>query len=133
VPDRFATVLTCIDGRIQRPVQDWARNHLAVDYLDVVTEPGPDSVVDTTSEPALAALLRKVKVSQRAHGSATLLVAGHSDCAGNPATDDEHQRQLHRAADRLARNLPGTRIIAVHAAQCGHDCWQIRVVAEIAA
>jgi len=131
VPDRFATLLTCIDGRIQRPLDNWARQHLAVDYLDVITEPGPDSAVTTTDDNGLANLLRKVEVSRTAHRSTALVVVGHSDCAANPVADDEHHEQLHRAAVRLARHLPATRILAVHAGQCGDDCWQPHLISEI--
>lgn len=129
MPDRFATILTCIDGRIQRPLDNWAREYLAVDYLDVITEPGPDAAVTTTDD--LADLLRKVEVSQHAHRSTTLIVAGHSDCAGNPVTDDEHHQQLHGAATRLAHHLPDTRILAVHTGQCGQDCWQPHIITDI--
>lgn len=131
MPDRFATLLTCIDGRIQRPLHNWATQHLAVDYLDVITEPGPDAAVTTSDDDELTALLRKVQVSQRAHRSSTLVVAGHSDCAGNPVTDEEHHQQLHHAAARLAHHLPDTRILAVHSGQCGPDCWQPHLVTEI--
>jgi hypothetical protein len=133
VPDRFATIVTCIDGRIQTALSEWAKEHLAVDYVDTITEPGPDSAVVTARDDSLAALVAKVRVSQHAHGSAVLVIAGHSDCAGNPVTDDEHQDQLRRAVARLADHLPHTRILAVHAGQCGHRCWQPQLVAETTA
>ncbi|HEX6967686.1 MAG TPA: carbonic anhydrase, partial [Micromonosporaceae bacterium] len=59
---RFATVLTCIDGRIQRPLDEWVRQRLDVEYVDTITEPGPDAVVAGGGEQQLAALLRKVEV-----------------------------------------------------------------------
>ncbi|HEX6970067.1 MAG TPA: carbonic anhydrase, partial [Micromonosporaceae bacterium] len=72
------------------------------------------------------------EVSRRAHGSGTLVVAGHADCAGNPVSDDEHRAQLRRAVARLAERLPGTRILAVHTGQCGERCWSPELVEEVA-
>ncbi|GIJ79164.1 hypothetical protein SAMN05443287_102563 [Micromonospora phaseoli] len=132
MPDRFATMLTCIDGRIQRPLDRWVRSHLDVDYLDTITEPGPEAVVATTGESRLDALLEKVRISQRAHGSETLVIAAHSDCAGNPVPVAEHHRQLREGLARLATRLPGTRILAVHADRCGDRCWDAELVAEVA-
>ncbi|WBB53617.1 carbonic anhydrase [Verrucosispora sp. WMMD573] len=131
MPDRFATLLSCIDGRIQRPLDEWVRRHLDVEYLDTITEPGPEALLATTGESRLDSLLEKVRVSQRAHGSATLVVAAHSDCAGNPVSVAEHHRQLRAGLSRLATRLPGTRILAVHAGRCGHRCWAPELVAEV--
>ncbi|WP_240944564.1 carbonic anhydrase [Micromonospora thermarum] len=131
MPDRFATMFTCIDGRIQRPLDEWARNHLDVEYLDTITEPGPEAVLATTGERCLDVLLEKVQISQRAHGSATLVIAGHADCAGNPVSTDEHRNQLRQSLARLAGRLPDTRIIAVHADRCGEQCWDPEIVAEV--
>ncbi|MDB1089428.1 hypothetical protein PJ985_17845 [Streptomyces sp. ACA25] len=128
MPERFATALTCIDGRIQRPLEEWVKSVLGVDYLDTVTEPGPDRVVSTADEAVLQALLDKVRVSGVAHGSTDLIIAGHSDCAGNPVSDDEHRAMLREAVGRSAARLPGVRVIAVHAVQCGDRCWQFREV-----
>jgi hypothetical protein len=133
VPDRFATIVTCIDGRIQHPLSDWAKEHLAVDYIDTITEPGPDFAIAAAREASLAALVAKIRLSQHAHGSSALVIAGHSDCAGNPVSEADHHEQLRRAVAKLALRLPRTRILAVHAGQCGHDCWQPRLVAEITA
>lgn len=132
MPGRFATMLTCIDGRVQRPLDEWVRTYLDVEYVDTITEPGPEAMVATTGEQALTGLLAKVSVSQRAHGSTTLVVAGHSDCAGNPVSDEEHRDQLRLSASRLAARLPGTRVLAVHAGRCGERCWEPQLVTEMA-
>lgn len=132
MPHRFATILSCIDGRIQSPLQEWAKANLGVDYVDVITEPGADSVLSTADAERLAAFVAKVDISRRAHGSTVLVVTAHADCAGNPVSDEEHRRQLTTAADRLARVLPTTRVIALYAGQCGEECWEPSVVVDIA-
>jgi len=131
VPDRFATLYTCIDGRIQRALETWVREHLGVEYVDTITEPGPEAVLATSGEQSLSQIVEKIGISQRAHGSTTLVVAAHSDCAGNPVSDEEHRNQLHQGLSRLAERLCGTKLLAVHAGRCGERCWEPELVAEV--
>ena len=130
MPDRFATVVTCIDGRIHGPLGEWIRDRLDVEYLDLITEPGADRMLATAGPTALTRLLDAVGVSRTAHGSGTLVLAGHADCAGNPVSEAEHHDQLRRAAARLADRLPELRILAVHTGSCGTDCWRPHLVDE---
>lgn len=130
MPDRFATVVTCIDGRIHGPLGEWIRDRLGVDYLDLITEPGADRMLATADPAALTRLLDAVGVSRTAHGSGTLVLAGHADCAGNPVSEAEHHEQLRSAAARLAARLPDLRILAVHTGTCGTDCWRPHLIDE---
>ncbi|MGB3082317.1 MAG: carbonic anhydrase, partial [Candidatus Omnitrophota bacterium] len=41
----FATAINCIDGRAQKPVTEFAIRKFKVDYVDLITEPGPDKVL----------------------------------------------------------------------------------------
>ena len=109
----FATAVTCMDGRIQQSVVDWARRHFDVDYIDMVTVPGPDRVLaqDFLVRLRLAA---DVAVSRRAHGSHQLVVASHADCVGNPVSDDEHEQMVREGTSWLAMQLPTMTIVGVH-------------------
>jgi hypothetical protein len=129
----FATLLTCIDGRIQQALSSWVSAQFNVAYVDTITEPGVDSFLATADDASITALIDKVTVSRRAHGSRTVVVAAHSDCAGNPVPDEEHRRQLELGLARLERRLPGVRLVAVHVGQCGTECWEPRPVAEVPA
>jgi hypothetical protein len=40
---RFAAAINCMDGRAQLPVIEWLKRECGVDYVDTITEPGPDS------------------------------------------------------------------------------------------
>ncbi len=42
--DKFGTVINCIDSRTQLPVSNWIKENYSVDYVDTITEPGPDKV-----------------------------------------------------------------------------------------
>lgn len=102
----FAVVLTCIDGRVQDPLAAWVRERYGVRYVDVVTEPGMDALLARGSQATLAAVLAKACVSRRAHGAATLVIAGHADCAGHPVPDAEHVQDVATAVHRTATALP---------------------------
>jgi len=38
---RFATAINCMDGRTQEPVITWIKKNYHVDFVDMITEPGP--------------------------------------------------------------------------------------------
>ena len=40
----FATAINCIDGRTHLPVIDYMRGQFGVDFVDMVTEPGPNKI-----------------------------------------------------------------------------------------
>ena len=40
---KFATSVSCMDGRIQIPLAKWIKENHSIDFVDVITEPGVDS------------------------------------------------------------------------------------------
>lgn len=44
--ETFATALSCMDGRTKGPVRKWAKETFGVDYVDMITEPGMDNVIN---------------------------------------------------------------------------------------
>ena len=125
----FGTAINCIDGRVQAPVAEWVRARFGVQYVDVVTAPGPDGVL-TRGTPEANRLIREyVRVSQEAHASVVLAIAGHFGCAGYPVPPDEHIAAI-RAATRIAASwgLP-MRVIGLWVTEGG----QIEVVSDTAA
>jgi len=91
---KFATAITCIDGRVQQPVADWMKLHANVHYVDLVTEPGPDKVLSEGSTYVVDEIIRKVSFSVRHHASPVVALCGHHDCAANDATKEEHIEQI---------------------------------------
>ena len=91
---KFATAITCIDGRVQQPVADWMRLHLNVEYVDLVTEPGPDKVLSEGSTYVVDEMVRKARFSVQHHASPVVALCGHHDCAANDATKEEHIQQI---------------------------------------
>ena len=95
---KFATAITCIDGRVQVPVIDYMKAQYSVDYVDLVTESGPVGViVEHRDLPAIDAIKRRVDVSKMRHGSKILALVAHHDCAANQITREAQIEQLRTA------------------------------------
>lgn len=98
----FVTAVNCIDGRVQAPLAEWMKTAFHAEYVDVVTEPGPEKALTQGAAERIAAIREKVAVSVNAHHSSVLAIAAHFDCAGNPVTDEQHKQQV-RAASEVAK------------------------------
>jgi carbonic anhydrase len=81
---RFATAINCMDGRVQVPANEWIRKKFNVDYVDTITEPGPNKILAENKDSAVIdSIKRRVAISVNKHGSKYIVVLGHYDCAGN--------------------------------------------------
>jgi hypothetical protein len=90
-----------MDGRVQLPVIDWMKRHFSVDYVDMITEPGPDKIVAMGLPGKLDGIKERVSISIVAHKSCAVAVVGHHDCAGNPVPKEEHLDYIKESVDRL--------------------------------
>ncbi len=121
---RFATAINCMDGRVQRPVIDWMTENLSVDFVDMITEPGPDRLLAEGHPAALDSIRARVLISVNKHGSDTILVAAHDDCAGNPVSRAEHEEHVRRSIALIESwKLP----VKILGAWIGHD-WKVRII-----
>jgi len=97
-PLRFALAITCLDGRVQRPVVDYMRRRYGVDYVDLITEPGPErALTDPTRTGVQTAIHRNARFSVEGHDAELIAVAAHDDCLGNAADPETRLAQLHAA------------------------------------
>jgi hypothetical protein len=95
----FATAINCMDGRVQSPVFDFMRSRYNVDYVDMITEPGPNKILaENADESTLEPIKRRVRISVEDHGSRAMAIVGHHGCAGNPA---EKEAQLKHIASAI--------------------------------
>ena len=91
----FCTVINCIDGRVQIPVINYLKDRFNVEYVDCVTEAGPNRIVGGGSnELLLASIIDRVKISVTHHNSVGLAIVAHHDCAGNPTSKTEQLEDL---------------------------------------
>ncbi len=111
----FATAINCIDGRVQKPVAEYLQNNFGVDYVDMITEPGPIKVLSEAKEAdIIESLIRKVKLSVDRRGTQVMAIAGHHDCLANPETEEVQKKQL-ACALKVIRSwgLPVPKVIAL--------------------
>jgi hypothetical protein len=81
----FVTSIHCMDGRVQIPVNEFLRKKYGVNYVDTITEPGPNKILaDNTDTTIVNSIRKRVDISVNKHGSKVIAVSGHHDCAGNP-------------------------------------------------
>ena len=97
---KFATCLCCIDGRTQLPVIHWIKKNCKVDYVDMITEPGIDGILNDECFN-IDDILLKINLSIEKHGANIICVVGHYDCAGNQVDDETHKSNIRMAAQRL--------------------------------
>jgi len=91
---RFATAINCMDGRVQVPANEWIKKKFRVDYVDTITEPGPNKILaENKDSAAVDSIKRRVAISVNKHGSKYIAVLGHHDCAGNPV--DKESQLVH--------------------------------------
>ncbi|MDH3340289.1 MAG: hypothetical protein OEL84_03265 [Nitrosopumilus sp.] len=108
---KFATSVTCMDGRIQLPLAKWIKENYSVDYVDAITEPGIDKKIAENSK--LESIKTKIGISINAHKSGLIVVSGHYDCAGNPVSDDEHISQIKKGVDVISSWNLDAKVIGV--------------------
>jgi hypothetical protein len=96
----FGTVINCMDGRVQLPVNEYLRNHYRLDFVDTITEPGPVKIL-AGKLVGVSIIQQRVKISVEAHGSKLIAVVAHHDCAGNPVSREIQWDQLKSALETV--------------------------------
>ncbi len=126
----FCTAINCMDGRVQRPVVEYLSKRFKADFVDMITEPGPNRILAEGKDKArIESILTRCNISVEKHGSVGIAVAGHYDCAGNPTAEKEQRKHLEAAIAFLMRHYPDKEIIGlwldenfeVHELSLSHD------------
>ena len=99
---RFCTVINCMDGRVQLPVIKYLQKRFNADYVDTITEAGPDLILSGSKDTiAVKMILDRLEISVEKHRSVGIAIGGHHDCAGNPAPKKDHIKHIEKAVDLL--------------------------------
>jgi len=123
---KFVTAVNCMDGRVQEPVIRWMKRQFHADFVDMVTEPGPDRVMTAGASWDVRAVRNRVEISVNAHHSDVVAVAAHHDCAGYPVSKEEHLSALRRCVDVMTSwHLP-VRVLALWVS----ERWDVEVVCD---
>lgn len=102
----FCCAVNCMDGRTQDVVKDYMRKSYSVDYVDMITEAGPNKVLATNSKSGLAKdividIKERIVISQKHHGAKVVAIVGHFGCAGNPTNKKEQIQHLKKAKETV--------------------------------
>ena len=110
----FCTVVNCMDGRVQLPVINYLRELFRVEYVDSITEPGPVRILAEEKPACLFdSIINRIKLSIERHGSRSIAVVGHYDCAGNPLPRVEQEAQIKRAVRCLVKEFPNVEVVGI--------------------
>ena len=95
ITKKFVTAINCMDGRVQLPVIDWMKKHTQADFVDMITEPGPNKILAENNDSGLIQSLKKrVEISVLKHASSQIAIIGHFDCAGNLVDKETQLEQI---------------------------------------
>ena len=132
----FATAFSCMDGRCQEEIHRFVHEQAGADYADVVALAGIDGIlagkkpiVPLDSAAAIALTRFEAEVSTREHGSKRAFVVGHTGCAGNPVSDDEHVADIMRAVETV-RSWGLFESVVGLMAKPGKEGWVVSPVAD---
>jgi hypothetical protein len=111
---KFCTAINCMDGRVQIPVIEYLKRRFGAEYVDVVTEPGPNLILASQSNPALVeSIFERIKISVEGHHSVGIAIVGHHGCAGNPAPKEEQISHIRDAMALVCRRYPKVELLGV--------------------
>jgi carbonic anhydrase len=111
--ERFAAVITCMDGRIQTRTIDQLMTRFGARHIDNITMTGAVKHLSGTVTATGEGLLESLAVSVRAHGTTQVAIVAHAECAGNPVPDDEQKGQLRDAVITVRGRFPDLEVIAL--------------------
>jgi len=116
-----------MDGRVQLPVISYLKKRFSADYVDSITEAGPNLILSNgKKDTSLQSILERLKISVQAHNSVGIAVVGHHDCAGNPASKNEQIIQIQNAIKFLRLQYKQIEIIGLWV----DANWQVQEVTE---
>lgn len=96
-----------MDGRIQEPIINFLKTRYRVDYVDAITEPGPNKILaDREDHSTLRSIRARVSLSVDKHGSRLIVISGHHDCAGNPFDESRQREQIKQSITYLKASFP---------------------------
>ena len=119
---KFATAINCIDGRTQMPVIEWMSKEYGVNYVDMITEPGPNKILAENKDNLIIDSIRKkINISVNKDTSKIIAIIGHYDCAGNPVEKDTQLKQIVSAIKTVKSWNLGISVIGLWL----DESWQV--------
>lgn len=121
---KFATVINCMDGRVQTPAINYIRDKYAVEYVDMITEIAPITILSPEDKDIPQRIIDKLNISIDKHNSDVVAVVGHHDCAGNPVDKSTQLNQINKSVAKVKNKFEELEVIGLW---IDHD-WQVHQV-----
>ncbi len=110
----FCTAINCMDGRVQTPVIDYLRKRFGVEFVDMITEPGPNLILATDGDKkGIESIFARGDISVQKHQSVGIAIVGHHDCAGNPAEKEAQLVHIKKAVGLLKQRYGHLEVIGL--------------------
>ena len=114
-----------MDGRVQLPVIQYLQKRFNVDFVDSVTEAGPNLILsEGGNNHSVQSIIGRVNISVEHHDSVGIAVVGHHDCAGNPASRDGQVVHIQNAVQLLRQQYKNVEVTGLWV----DSCWDVHKV-----
>jgi len=121
----FCTVINCMDGRVQQPVNNFLQKRFNADNVDTITEAGPNGILAKQEDKAtIQSIFKRVEISVNAHKSKAIAIVGHHDCAGNPAPKEEQIRHIRESMSFLQNHYQNVEIVGLWV----DENWEVKEI-----
>lgn len=74
-------------------------------YIDLITAPGLVGKLYNGGNDSINFVMNSLALSIEKHNPVVIILAAHSDCAGNPVSNDEQKKQLLNVKKLLENEL----------------------------
>ncbi|MCH8085795.1 MAG: hypothetical protein IIC15_05145 [Thaumarchaeota archaeon] len=119
---KFATSISCMDGRIQIPVNTWIKKNYLVDFVDTITAPGVEKKISESTN--VEQIKSMIEISIYKHKSSVIVISGHHDCAGNPVSKEEQVSQISKGIQNIKSWNYDAQVIGIWI----NDNWEVEKV-----
>ncbi len=110
----FGTAINCMDGRTQKPIIEYLTKKFNVNYIDIISEPGPNLILsEQNNKELLKSIFAKINISIERHGSENIAIIGHYDCAGNPSPKVNQLLHIKEAVKFIQLQYPNINVIGL--------------------
>jgi len=100
---KYATAITCMDGKGQGLVKNYIIEHYNIDWVDLITHSGANKILaENFNTPIVAGMRENLGNSVfSSHKSKLIAIVGHSGCLVNKAGKNEQIIQLRECEKRI--------------------------------
>ena len=123
----FCTAINCMDGRVQLPVIKYLQERFGAEYVDAITEPGPNLILTEQKDSSLVqSIFKRLVISVEHHDSVGIAVVGHHGCAGNPSSKDDQISQVQQAIHLLRQTYESMPMVGLWV----DENWEVHEVVK---